>query len=63
MDAFQLEITKASINHGRISIRPCGENFFPEDSFGKSSIDRGTGKPINLIIKGFKKPVETDIHM
>lgn len=56
-----LTLTPAAIEHGRIILRPCGDNFFPSDSFGKPSREDGVGKQITLRVSGFDKPIETDI--
>lgn len=36
-------------------------DFFPEECYGGSSKDKGTGHPVKLTIQGLSEPVETDI--
>lgn len=56
----KLVITANSYKDRRVSIRPCGKDFFPEDAFGGSSKE-SKGNAINLKVQGTGKIVETDI--
>ena len=61
MDSRTITITRAAHKHGNLNIGSCGREFFPEDVFGKSSRQTGTGVPIILRVEGFSKPIKTDI--
>jgi hypothetical protein len=37
MDSRIIELTKADITNNKLNIRPCGEEFFPKDTFGGPS--------------------------
>ena len=36
-------------------------DFFPEECFGASSAQKGTGQPLTLVVDGLAEPVQTDI--
>ncbi len=36
-------------------------DFFPEECYGESSVRKGTGQKLTLLVDGLPKPVETDI--
>ena len=61
MESKIIEITQAAHKHGNLNIRPCGLDFFPEDTFGSHNRKSGIGIPITIIAPGLKKPVKTDI--
>jgi len=61
MDSRTITITRAAQKHGNLNISSCGREFFPEDVFGKSSRQTGTGVPIILRVEGLNEPIKTDI--
>lgn len=62
MKTIELEITKATVNPShRLSVRPCGIEFFPKDILGKPNKKDGIGKTVNLHILDINKTVDTDI--
>jgi len=60
MDSCTIQLTKAAHKHGNINIRPCGKNFFPQDSFGGSN-KKQLGKQITINAAGLINQIKTDI--
>ena len=61
MDSRVIQLTPAAHKYGNLYLSCCGENFFPEDSFGETSAKKGTGKPVTLRIYGLETTIHTDI--
>jgi len=55
-----ISITRGNLGHNHIYLSGHFD-FFPPDSYGKSSKAKGTGQPLRLRVEGLPKPVETDI--
>jgi DNA (cytosine-5)-methyltransferase 1 len=61
MEARRITLTSSALAHGRLNLRSCGREFFPDESFGKPSRSDGEGKPLRLNVEGFSETVETDL--
>jgi DNA (cytosine-5)-methyltransferase 1 len=59
-DRRQLEVTRSAINHGRLSLCPAKEGFFPDDVFGGSTKDL-PGNLVEIRARGLGQPVLTDL--
>ena len=60
MDSCTIQLTEAAHKHGNINLRPCGKNFFPQDSFGGSN-KKQLGKQITISAAGLTNQIKTDI--
>jgi len=60
MESHIIEITKGDIRNGKLNVRSCGPDFFPEDILGSSS-KRNPGIPVNIHAIGVETPFKTDI--
>ncbi|MBW8001573.1 MAG: hypothetical protein FVQ80_06075 [Planctomycetes bacterium] len=60
MESCVIEITPAAAKYGNLNIRPCGKDFFPEDTFGGSTKEK-QGSLITINAEGVPQPIKTDI--
>lgn len=61
LESRLIKITPSAVTHGRLNIRSCGRDFFPDSAFGgatKSSISK---TPVSIEISGSKRVILTDI--
>ena len=56
----KVELTAGQIDNNHVSVRQI-RDFFPADSIGSSNRHKGLGKMLRLHVRGFAKPIETDI--
>ncbi len=61
MESRTIQLTPAAHKHGNLCLSRCGKGFFPEDSFGESSKEKGPGNPITLKVCGLELTISTDI--
>lgn len=55
-----IRLTQGSINSNYIPLRKY-KDFFPSDSVGESSREKGEGEPLRLYLAGIAEAIETDI--
>jgi DNA (cytosine-5)-methyltransferase 1 len=60
MDSRIIELTTGSIENGKLNIRACGREFFPEGILGGSTKDN-PGRQITIRAVGLSTPIKTDI--
>ncbi len=56
-----IEINPAAVNHCRLSIRACGQTFFPKDAIGGPSKEFAALGRVRLYAEGIDQPVVTDL--
>ena len=56
-----IEINPAAADHGRLSIRPCGQTFFPEDAIGGPSKEFAASGRVRLYPEGIYQHITTDL--
>ena len=61
MESRTIQLTPSAHKYGNLYLSRCGNDFFPEDSFGESSTKKGNGKPITLKVYGLESTINTDI--
>lgn len=59
-DRRLISITRGNLLNDHIYLTG-HRDFFPDESYGRSSKKDGQGRPLTLFVKGLKDPVETDI--
>lgn len=61
VDSRIIEINPAAINHGRLSIRACGQTFFPQDAVGGPSKEFTAPRRLRLYAEGIPQNITTDL--
>jgi DNA (cytosine-5)-methyltransferase 1 len=61
MESRIIEITKADITNNKLNIRPCGEGFFPKDTFGGPSEEFRAPRQVRLWAEAITEPIDTDL--
>jgi DNA (cytosine-5)-methyltransferase 1 len=61
MESCIIELTKADITNKKLNIRPCGEKFFPKDTFGGPSEELKASRHVRLWAEAITDPIETDL--
>jgi len=61
MESRIIQLTPSAHKYGNLYLSRCGNDFFPEDSFGETSAKKGTGKPVTLKVYGLESTINTDI--
>jgi hypothetical protein len=61
MESCTIQLTPSAHKYGNLYLSRCDVGFFPEDAFGESSAEKGTGTPINLKVYGLESTISTDI--
>ncbi len=61
MESRTIQLTSAAHKYGNLYLSRCGNDFFPEDSFGETSAKKGTGTPVTLKVYGLESTINTDI--
>jgi len=61
MESRIIQLTPSAHKYGNLYISRCGNDFFPEDSFGETSAKKGIGKPVTLKVYGLESTINTDI--
>jgi hypothetical protein len=61
MESRTIQLTPSAYKYGNLYLSRCGNDFFPEDSFGETSAKKGTGNPITLKVYGLESTINTDI--
>ena len=61
MESRIIELTKADITNKKLNIRPCGEEFFPKDTFGGPSEELKASRHVRLWAEAITDPIETDL--
>ena len=60
MESFSITLTKASLDHGNLNIRPCGIDFFPKGILGGTT-KKCQGDQISIEAIGLSDIIKTDI--
>ena len=60
-ETHQLEVSRATMKNGRLSLRPCGKSFFPEDAFGGPNGNGNTGASVTIDVRGLSRRIRTDL--
>ncbi|MFA5385836.1 MAG: DNA (cytosine-5-)-methyltransferase [Eubacteriales bacterium] len=61
MESRIIELTKADITNNKLNIRPCGEEFFPKDTFGGPSEEFKAPRHVRLWAEAITEPIDTDL--
>lgn len=61
MESRTIQLTPSAHKYGNLYLSCCGNDFFPEDSFGETSAKKGAGKPVTLKVYGLESVINTDI--
>ena len=60
MESYSITLTKASLDHGNLNIRPCGIDFFPKGILGGAT-KKYQGEKILIEAIGLSDIIKTDI--
>lgn len=60
MESCSITLTKASLDHGNLNIRPCGMDFFPKGILGGAT-KKYQGEKISIEAIGLSDIIKTDI--
>ena len=60
MESCSITLTKASLDHGNLNIRPCGIDFFPKGILGGAT-KKYQGEKISIEAIGLSDIIKTDI--
>jgi len=60
MESRIIELSRGDIRNGKLNIRPCGLEFFPDGILGGST-KKNPGNPITIHAAGLETPIKTDI--